>query len=964
MRLGRRHGWWFIALAVFALTALLRATGQLSSLEFDAADARARLLRHEVSSDIVIVGIDARSLAALSEWPWPRRHHARLIDRLAQSSPRQVFLDIDFSSFSNREDDTLLEAALARWPGEPIILPAFVQPATGADGTLILTQPLERFARYAELASVNRQPGADGLERAWRSSWSFNDGMLPSIIDTHAALPPGLDVPIDFSISPASFAYVSYVDLLEGRIAASELENKVVYVGATAIELGDMVPVPVYQSLPGVVVQALATESVNDGTLRAPSPWLHFAALAGWSAFCAVLFLAQAWRRNLLVVVCALATLAAASLYAYTAHRVVLEVIPLALVTATAFLIVTLKSLDQQTWRALAYAMGMRRRDALLKSVVQSSTDCIVCVADSGRIRTANPAAGRLFACAAHELIGAPIGKFVPDLAAHPGREEQPIEALLGAVTEWDARPLTGEAFPVEITVSRVRLQTERLYTAIVRDISERKTQQRKLEFQATHDSLTLLPNRAALAAHLERALGSRASATPIALLMLDLCRFKEVNDTLGHNVGDEVLREVARRFREVIHDGGFIARIGGDEFTVVLDQREGASEIAEVSRRLIDSLRSPIDIGALAIEVGLSIGIARFPQDARDAQTLLRHADVAMYVSKRRSTPFEYYDAAHDENSVRRLAMVGELRAAIASSTTRLHYQPQVNLRTGTVESVEALLRWRHPSLGEISPTEFVTLAETTDLIRPLTEWSLGEALRQGQRWRQCGLDIRIAVNLSARILQDSAFPARLRALLESSQVDASALELEITESAMMLDPTRALRVIQEIDLLGVQIAVDDFGTGYSSLGYLRDLPVHSLKLDKSFVSNMRTRVDDRVIVQSTAQMARALRVQIIAEGVETDWDIEFLATAGYDFAQGYRYSAALPAEECLAWIRGFNSKDARRADPAADSAPMALGATPTAESIHGRRGHIQHDGAKARAVQAPVAQPRRRHG
>jgi diguanylate cyclase (GGDEF)-like protein/PAS domain S-box-containing protein len=926
MRLARRHGWWVIALAVFGLTALLHATGQLQFLEDYVTDARARLLRHEVASDIVIVGIDARSLAALSQWPWPRRLHAQLIDRLDQAAPRRVFIDIDFSSASTLEDDAALEAALTSWRRDPILLPAFVQYATAADSTLVLTQPLPRFASQAQLVSVNRQPGADGLERSWRTTWEVGGRQLPTVIDPRSALPPGLDVPIDFSISPASFTYVSYVDLLEGRTPASELEDKIVYVGGTAVELGDMVPVPIHKSLPGVVVQALATESVNAGVLRRPPAWLYLAALAGWTALCAVLFHTHAWRRNLLLLGCTLVGLAGLPIYCQALHRLLVEVIPLACATSAVFLVVTLRSLDQQTWRALAYAIGMRRRDALLKSVVQSSSDCIVCIDEAGVIRTANPAAGRLFGCGTQAMIGSPLAKFVPRLAAAEDGTARPVESLLGAVFERDAHPSAGEAFPVEITVSRVRLRTERLYTAIVRDISERKAQQRKLEFQATHDSLTQLPNRAALATHLEAALAPDGTASCVALLMLDLSRFKEVNDTLGHNVGDQVLCEVAQRFREAIGSGDFIARIGGDEFTVVLGRREEGAAIAEACQRLIDSLSVPIDIGTLAIDIGVSIGIARYPQDAEDAQTLLRHADVAMYVAKRRGAPYEYYDAAHDENSVRRLAMVGELRAAIANSSTRLHYQPQVNLHTARVQSVEALLRWRHPTLGEISPAEFVTLAETTDLIRPLTEWSLAEAMRQGRRWREAGLDIRIAVNLSARILQDSAFPQRLRALLESSGVAAAALELEITESAMMLDPARALRVIQEIDLLGVQIAVDDFGTGFSSLGYLRDLPVHSLKLDKSFVSNMRTRVDDRIIVQSTAQMARALRLEIIAEGVETDWDLELLTAAGYDYAQGYRYSAALPADACEAWIRGFNALSPARARPAAGSTELPL--------------------------------------
>ena len=620
-----------------------------------------------------------------------------------------------------------------------------------------------------------------------------------------------------------------------------------------------------------------------------------------------MLFFASKWRRNLSVLTLLLATVAGLSLYAFSSSRLMLDTAAPMLLILVLFVAVTVRSLEMQTWRALAYAVGMRRRDALLKSVVQSSTDSILCIDETGIIKTANPAASRLFGCPVYELVDQPIAKFITLLAGDGAGAR--LAALHGAIRECDARTLNGDVFPVEISLSRVRLNADRLYTAIVRDIRERRAQQRNLQHQATHDSLTSLPNRSALLAHLERALEPDRSQPSITLLMLDLCRFKEVNDTLGHNVGDRVLCEVAQRFRQALGERGFIARIGGDEFTVVIDRPHSHETIATVSQALVDSLRAPIDVAGISIEVGVSIGIARFPQDASEAQTLLRHADVAMYVSKRRGTPFEYYDAAHDENSVRKLAIGGELRSAIAGSQLELHFQPQVNLRSGMVDSVEALVRWFHPTQGSISPAEFIAIAESTELIRPLTEWTLATALAQVRTWRDRGVHVRIAVNLSARLLQDTNFPARLRQLLEKSGVSATSLELEITESAMMLDPARALRVIQDIDKLGVLISIDDFGTGYSSLGYLRDLPVHALKIDRSFVAGMRNNADDRIIVESTAQMAHAMRLELVAEGVETEWDTQFLAAAGFDYVQGFHYSGALPADQCLAWIAEFNA-------------------------------------------------------
>jgi EAL domain-containing protein (putative c-di-GMP-specific phosphodiesterase class I) len=278
------------------------------------------------------------------------------------------------------------------------------------------------------------------------------------------------------------------------------------------------------------------------------------------------------------------------------------------------------------------------------------------------------------------------------------------------------------------------------------------------------------------------------------------------------------------------------------------------------------------------------------------------------MYVAKRSGSGFEYYNAAVDFHSVRKLTTVTRLRKAIADDELELCFQPQVNLDTGQVESVEALLRWEDSLLGRVAPDEFIALAEATDLIQPLTEWTLLEAFTQSVAWQKQGVDLRIAINLSARLLQDVGFPAQLARMMQHMGVRAQNFELEITESAMMFDPKRALSVIGRLSSLGVLISIDDYGTGYSSLAYLRDLPVHALKLDKSFVMNMEHR-DDRVIVESTVKLAHALDLKVVAEGVETAADAAFLKACGYDYGQGYLYSVALEPTALLKWIRRYNS-------------------------------------------------------
>jgi diguanylate cyclase (GGDEF)-like protein len=393
-----------------------------------------------------------------------------------------------------------------------------------------------------------------------------------------------------------------------------------------------------------------------------------------------------------------------------------------------------------------------------------------------------------------------------------------------------------------------------------------------------------------------------------VALLMLDLSRFKEVNDTLGHDVGDEVLREVARRFTSQLQGSALISRIGGDEFTVVLADVERREVIESLCARLLDSLRSPIAARGVAIEVGVSVGIAFSPDHSRDAKELLRLADVAMYVAKRKGSAFEIYDRDDDKHTVRRLGMLSELRTAIEQGGMTLHYQPQVNLKTGKTESVEALVRWRHDMHGNVDPGEFVALAEATDLIRPLTDWTLRQALADLASWNKRQVELRVGINISARVIQDVDFPRRLETLIRETGTRPAQIELEITESAMLVDPERARHIVRSLHSLGVLIAIDDYGTGFSSLGYLRDLRVHALKLDKSFVVDLEARAQNRVIVESTVQMAHALGLRVVAEGVETEWAKRYLESVGYDFGQGYWFARAMSAADCSAWVQRFN--------------------------------------------------------
>ena len=414
--IGRAYRWPLVALTILAVTLLLRAAGFLAPFEHRAADARSRLLQREVPSDIVLVGIDAHSLADLRQWPWPRRYHARLLETIAAAEPRRVFVDVDFSAHTNAEDDGALESALAGFDRSQIVLPAFFQPDPVVAGKFIYTTPLERLRRHVTLGGVNFRPDDDGLIRSMAAKWSFGDQSVPSAVALLAGPEVAArgEVPIDYSISPASFTYVSYVDVLAGRVDPAALRDKTVMIGPTALELTDIKAVPVYQSLPGVLVQALAAQTLREGALRTTPWWVDLLTLAALTALAAAYFAGNGWRKNLLAGALAVAVLGALSVYAYSTHRLVLEFVPALLIVAGTFLAATIRSLDQETMRALVYAFGMRRRDALLGSVAESSADAIMVVGRQGQIEMANAAAASMFACSRETMVGALVSRYVP----------------------------------------------------------------------------------------------------------------------------------------------------------------------------------------------------------------------------------------------------------------------------------------------------------------------------------------------------------------------------------------------------------------------------------------------------------------------------------------------------------------------------------------------------------------------
>ncbi len=422
------------------------------------------------------------------------------------------------------------------------------------------------------------------------------------------------------------------------------------------------------------------------------------------------------------------------------------------------------------------------------------------------------------------------------------------------------------------------------------------------IRHQALHDGLTGLPNRELFAEHVDRALldaDDRTAGT--AVLLVDLDRFKEVNDTLGHHSGDAVLCEVAVRLSRLVRKADTVARLGGDEFGIVAPET-GSVAAVELAHRVRDGLQRPLHVEGLELQVDASIGIAVAPTDGADGGTLLRHADVALYESKDVHQP-SVYSAARDHYSPERLALIGELRRALDRDELVLHYQPLAEMGSGEIACVEALVRWQHPKLGLLAPDRFVPLAEHTGFIRHLTRWVVSSALAQLADWRACGFDLAVAVNVSARDLLDSALPDEIQGALSRHGIPAESLTLEITENTLLSDDQRVRTVLAQLSGLGSAVAVDDFGSGYSSLSHLTRLPIDVLKIDKSFVLNMADG-DDLAIVRSTIELGHSLGLRVVAEGVEDTASFSRLAELRCDTAQGYLISRPRPATELMALL------------------------------------------------------------
>ncbi|SAL44883.1 response regulator receiver modulated diguanylate cyclase/phosphodiesterase [Caballeronia arvi] len=473
----------------------------------------------------------------------------------------------------------------------------------------------------------------------------------------------------------------------------------------------------------------------------------------------------------------------------------------------------------------------------------------------------------------------------------------------IAALAQFSRRIGQGDyAEPIAIRQNDEIGQLARAFNQMQEGISERE---RRITELAYMDRLTGLPNRALFNDRLQQAITAALPGNrPLAVMMMDLDRFKYVNDTLGHPIGDMLLCEVAKRLRATLpRQADTVARLGGDEFAVLLpsDDLPAAKLLAS---RMLHALEEPITIEGQLVDVGASIGIVTFPENGTDMNVLLRRADIAMYVAKRSNLGFALYDERHDEHSAERLSLMSELRQAVEHDQLTLYYQPKVDLATHRVKYVEALVRWDHPTRGFVAPDQFIPFAEQTGYIKTISRWVADKAIAQCAAWRERGIELAVSVNVSARELIQSTLPETFQSLLDKHGVAPEWIWIEITESAIMDDPNHAIDTLDRLHALGIRLSIDDFGTGYSSLSYLKRMPVDELKIDKSFVMGMAQHKDDETIVRSTIDLGHNMGLKVVAEGVENEAMLERLKALRCDLAQGFHLSRPLPPAKLEAWL------------------------------------------------------------
>jgi diguanylate cyclase (GGDEF)-like protein/PAS domain S-box-containing protein len=864
------------------------------------------------SGEVVVVAIDPASIEKIGVWPWSRHLHADLVRKLNSVGANEIAFDVDFSSASDPEADASFRDALRDAQGA-VILPAFKQVTrTNSSGLrLHQTTALKAFFDTSWPAGVNVPIDGDGIARRYFYETTIDDQTIPSLAALLAGSRSGRGTYlIDFGIQQQAIPIISFIDVLERpKQELSWLAGKKIVVGATAIELGDRLNTPNGKVLPGVVFQALAAESIiQDRTLEATS-WLLSVGLSLGVILIALFCWPRVshWPRAGLLVLLAVFVEASAVLLQYSSAIVV----DTALVHASILGYLAIGAVHEIDLRGL---LSSKAEDRFRRMAI-SVSDGLACIDRTGAITFWNPGAEKIFGRKSDEISGKPLTEIFTDA----GDSQSLLKELLsssGTVVELLGRR-ADEKFPLEARFFSWEGAEGQEYGLLLRDISERKREAERINYLAKVDAVTGLANRHALKERLMEALAVADKGHEVAILVLDLDRFKEINDSMGHTSGDQLLASIGTSLTDLLQGVGFVARLGGDEFAIVLSGVRLAREMEQVAAAICDHLKSEtFSVPGGNVQVKASIGIAIFPSDADSAERLLSNADHALYQAKEKGGGnWCFFTHKIEEEIAAKLALQTEVGRALKQQEFELFYQPQMNLRDRTVGGAEALIRWRHPHKGVLAPAKFLPVVHGSAYSNDVGWWVLEAACRQAAAWQKAGRNLCVAVNLSPSQLHSDLLVERVAAILSSAGLPAKYLDLEVTEDTLISDEQRALDLFGRLRRLGVALSFDDFGTGYGGLSYLRKFQFDHLKIDRSFVGEMRKRRDDASIVKSTIELSHQLGLRVVAEGIEDGETADWLSEMGCDLGQGYYFSRPLPSGELDQWLRDWRSDELSRA-------------------------------------------------
>lgn len=552
----------------------------------------------------------------------------------------------------------------------------------------------------------------------------------------------------------------------------------------------------------------------------------------------------------------------------------------------------------------------LKEAEIKYRTLIETASDSILVVDEvSGQIQIGNRRAAELFGCSIQALKQLTLDEVLYDGNAVNLRKISDELRRDGFINSRNTavKGSSGERIPIDLSASRTTVNDLPLLQIAIRDVRERQKLVDELEYQATHDSLTHLPNRKSLIAGIADTLHENsATRKKSALLMIDLDHFKEINDTLGHKAGDLLLKEIRPRLAQILMPSDLLTRLGGDEFAILVRDVSSDPALVDKAKRIIESIKQPFLVDGLRVQIGASLGIALSPTHGTEVGDLMKCADVAMYHAKNNKLGFAFYNKTLDRYSRERLMLLSDITTALEKEQFALHFHPKVCMKTGQIRGAEALIRWHHPTLGLLFPNEFIPLVEVSERIHDITSWVVNDAIKGCTQWAQCSeANLRISVNLSARNLNNEDLPNIIGKLIDQHGFESQRLEVEITESALIVNPRRSRAVVAALHDCGIRVAIDDFGKGYSSLAYLRQFPIDEIKIDKSFIRKIKSNKNNAAIVRSTIDLAHNLEMTVVAEGVEDGESWDMLRDLGCDLAQSYFVCKPQPQDRFIGWLR-----------------------------------------------------------